>query len=195
VHYTAGAGTAFSLAAARAVPGDGVLSFVARLLLDGAGALFGAYLLLAVGLSVYGRHLRRTAPERAPLAVLPQSWAWSPGSLLPDRRGGESRPWPGLSEPGPVPAPRAPLSPPEPTLPAVPADGLPADGPPPDGLPAQGMPARGMPAPGPRARRGPRPATAHRSSALPPSAWPEPRAQAGLWPASAERVPYPGRLS
>jgi len=62
VHYTAGVGTAFSFAGASLVPGQGVLSTVARLLLDGAGALFGLYLLLAVGLSAYGRRLRRSAP-------------------------------------------------------------------------------------------------------------------------------------
>jgi hypothetical protein len=166
VHYTAGAGSAFSLAAARAVPGDGVLSLSARVLLDAAGGLFGAYLLLAMGLSVYGRYLRRTAPERAPLAVLPQSWAWSPGSPLPERT--RSRPGPAVPPLGP----------------AVPADGpaVPAD------LPAAG-------ALGPRGRRGALPAAVtRRPSALPPSAWPEPRAHAGLWPPTAERVPYPGRL-
>ena len=59
MHYTAGIGTAFSFAGAQLVPGDGLVSTVARLLLDAAGALFGLYLLLAIGLSAYGWVLRR----------------------------------------------------------------------------------------------------------------------------------------
>ena len=62
MHYTAGAGTALSLAGAGLVPGDGLLCTVARLLLDGAGALFGLYLVLALALSAYGWMLRRRAP-------------------------------------------------------------------------------------------------------------------------------------
>jgi hypothetical protein len=64
VHYTAGVGTAFSFAGSSLVPGQGLLSIVARLLLDGAGVLFGLYLLLAVGLSTYGRVLRRRGAGR-----------------------------------------------------------------------------------------------------------------------------------
>ena len=64
MHYTAGVGTAFSFAGASLVPGQGLLSTAARLLLDGAGVLFGLYLLLAVGLSMYGRALRRRRPAR-----------------------------------------------------------------------------------------------------------------------------------
>jgi hypothetical protein len=72
VHYTAGVGTAFSFAGGSLVPGQGLLSTVARLLLDGAGALFGLYLLLAVGLSTYGRALRRRGPGRQVATGLPR---------------------------------------------------------------------------------------------------------------------------
>jgi hypothetical protein len=72
VHYTAGVGTAVSLAGARLVPGHGLLSTIARLLLDGAGALFGLYLVLAVGLSVYGWMVRRRAGGGARPAGLPR---------------------------------------------------------------------------------------------------------------------------
>lgn|GEM_PF-2410144 len=72
MHYTAGVGTAFSLAGARLVPGEGLLSTVARLLLDGAGALFGLYLLLALGLSAYGWLLRRRVDDGARPAGFPR---------------------------------------------------------------------------------------------------------------------------
>ena len=70
MHYTAGVGAVGSFVGARSVPGDGFLPTLARVLLDGAGALFGLYLLLALGLAVYGALLRRfpaaggTAPAR-----------------------------------------------------------------------------------------------------------------------------------
>ena len=84
MHYTAGVGTAFSFAGGSLVPGQGLLSTVARLLLDGAGALFGLYLLLAVGLSTYGRMLRRRLPGRQVATGLPRpAPARLPGPAAP----------------------------------------------------------------------------------------------------------------
>ena len=84
MHYTAGVGTAFSFAGGSLVPGQGLLSTVARLLLDGAGALFGLYLLLAVGLSTYGRMLRRRRPGRQVATGLPRpAPARLPGPAAP----------------------------------------------------------------------------------------------------------------
>lgn len=72
MHYTAGLGAVGSFAGARSLPGDGVLTTLARLLLDCAGALFGLYLLLAVGLAVYGAVARRRARTTAADAIVPR---------------------------------------------------------------------------------------------------------------------------
>lgn len=59
MHYTAGFGALVSFGGARMVDGDGVLPAVARMLLDGAGGLFGVYLLVIFALTVAGAILRR----------------------------------------------------------------------------------------------------------------------------------------
>ena len=61
MHYTAGMGAVGSFTGARALPDAGFLTTLARLLLDGAGALFGLYLLLAAVLAAYGAASRRRA--------------------------------------------------------------------------------------------------------------------------------------
>jgi hypothetical protein len=89
VHYTAGVGTVFSFAGASLVPGQGPLSTLARLLLDGAGALFGLYLLLAFGLALYGRVLRRHRPGHQLATGLPRPVpARLPGPAVPASAGG-----------------------------------------------------------------------------------------------------------
>lgn len=67
MHYTAGLGAVGSFAGARALPDAGFLTTIARVLLDGAGALFGLYLVLAAVLAAYGAVSRRSAarPRRA----------------------------------------------------------------------------------------------------------------------------------
>jgi len=61
VHYSAGLAGLAAVGGAATVPGSGVLWLTARLLLDGAGALFGLYLLtlLTLFLSGYLMRLRR----------------------------------------------------------------------------------------------------------------------------------------
>jgi hypothetical protein len=63
VHYSAGLAGLVAVGGATTLPGGGVLWLTARLLLDGAGALFGLYLLtfLALFLSGYVMRLRRQA--------------------------------------------------------------------------------------------------------------------------------------
>jgi hypothetical protein len=58
VYYSAGVASLAAFGAAVAFPHEGVLWLAARLMLDGAGALFGMYLLVGVGLSVTGRIMR-----------------------------------------------------------------------------------------------------------------------------------------
>ena len=72
MHYTAGVGAVGSFAGARALPGDGFLTTLARLLLEGAGALFGLYLVLALVLAIYGTAVRRRSPA-AELVPRPRS--------------------------------------------------------------------------------------------------------------------------
>ena len=55
VYYSAGVAGLASFGAAQALPHDGPLWLAARLLLDGAGGLFGLYLLAGLGLAVAGR--------------------------------------------------------------------------------------------------------------------------------------------
>jgi hypothetical protein len=58
VHYSAGLAGLTAVAGAAALPGSGVLWLIARLLLDGAGALFGLYLLAILTLFLSGFVLR-----------------------------------------------------------------------------------------------------------------------------------------
>jgi len=55
VYYSAGVAGLGSFGAAQALPDDGPLWLAARLLLDGAGGLFGLYLIAGLGLAVAGR--------------------------------------------------------------------------------------------------------------------------------------------
>jgi hypothetical protein len=66
VHYSAGLAGLAAIGGAATLPGSGVLWLTARLLLDGAGALFGLYLLILVTLflSGYVMRLRRQASPR-----------------------------------------------------------------------------------------------------------------------------------
>ena len=61
MHYSAGLAGLAAVGGAATLPGSGVLWLTARLLLDGAGALFGLYLLtlLTLFLSGYVMRLRR----------------------------------------------------------------------------------------------------------------------------------------
>ena len=54
MHYSAGLAGLTTAAAATALPAGSGLFLVARLLLDGAGALFGLYLVTFVALSMSG---------------------------------------------------------------------------------------------------------------------------------------------
>ena len=68
MHYSAGLAGLTAIGGAAALPGSGVLWLAARLLLDGAGALFGVYLLtiLTLFLSGYVMRLRRSPRGREP---------------------------------------------------------------------------------------------------------------------------------
>ena len=68
MHYSAGLAGLTAVGGAAALPGSGVLWLAARLLLDGAGALFGVYLLtvLTLFLSGYVMRLRRSHGGRGP---------------------------------------------------------------------------------------------------------------------------------
>ena len=68
VHYSAGLVGLGAIGGAATLPGSGVLWLMARLLLDGAGALFGLYLLtlLTLFLSGYVMRLRRAAHSHDP---------------------------------------------------------------------------------------------------------------------------------
>jgi hypothetical protein len=57
VYYSAGVAGLASFGAASALPDDGPLWLVARLLLDGAGGLFGLYLLAGLGMAIAGRFM------------------------------------------------------------------------------------------------------------------------------------------
>jgi len=58
MYYSAGVASLGTFGAAVALPHEGVLWLTSRLMLDGAGGLFGLYLLAGVGLSLTGRVLR-----------------------------------------------------------------------------------------------------------------------------------------
>jgi hypothetical protein len=68
VYYSAGVAGLASFGATQALPDDGPLWLVARLLLDGAGCLFGLYLLAGLGLALAGQFIH---DDRAPMAGLP----------------------------------------------------------------------------------------------------------------------------
>jgi hypothetical protein len=70
VHYSAGLAGVAAVGGAATLPGSGVLWLTARLLLDGAGALFGLYLLtlITLFLSGYVTRLRRRASRHEPAA-------------------------------------------------------------------------------------------------------------------------------
>jgi hypothetical protein len=58
VYYSAGLAGLSAFGATAAIPHNGALWLVARLLLDTAGGFFGLYLLGALGLSAVGRAMR-----------------------------------------------------------------------------------------------------------------------------------------
>lgn len=66
MYYSAGVAGLTAFGAAQALPGEGPLWLVARLLLDGAGCLFGLYLLVGFGLTVAGHVMRAVAGDSAP---------------------------------------------------------------------------------------------------------------------------------
>ena len=57
-HFAAGVTSMAAFGAAAALPSDGTLWVAARLLFDGAGALFGLYLLIGLGLVLVGAAMR-----------------------------------------------------------------------------------------------------------------------------------------
>jgi hypothetical protein len=66
VHYSAGLAGLTAIGGAAVLPGGGALWLAARLLLDGAGALFGLYLLIVLTLFLSGCVLRwRRGPASA----------------------------------------------------------------------------------------------------------------------------------
>lgn len=70
MYYSAGVANLAAASAAVALPHEGVLWLTARLMLDGAGGLFGMYLLAVVGLSLTGHVMRiRSKQRQARLAV------------------------------------------------------------------------------------------------------------------------------
>ena len=58
MYYSAGVAGLAAFGAAQALPHEGPLWLAARLLLDGAGGLFGLYLLTGLGLTVAGHVMR-----------------------------------------------------------------------------------------------------------------------------------------
>lgn len=54
MYFSAGVAGLAAFGAGQALPGEGPLWLAARLLFDGAGGLFGLYLLAGLGLSVAG---------------------------------------------------------------------------------------------------------------------------------------------
>lgn len=73
MYFSAGVASLTGFGAAVALPHEGLLWLVARLMLDCAGALFGAYLLAALGLSLTGHVMRArnriAAPARDQITV------------------------------------------------------------------------------------------------------------------------------
>jgi hypothetical protein len=66
MYYSAGVAGLASFGAAQALPHEGPLWLAARLLLDGAGGLFGLYLLTGLGLTVAGHIMRSGGGGAAP---------------------------------------------------------------------------------------------------------------------------------
>ena len=58
MHYSAGLASLTAVGGATSLPGHGGLWLAARLLLDGAGALFGLYLLITLSLLLAGHVMR-----------------------------------------------------------------------------------------------------------------------------------------
>ena len=75
MHYSAGVAGPASFGAAQALPHDGPLWLAARLLLDGAGGLFGLYLLAGLGLAVAGRVMMDGGADGRPRIALPAGGA------------------------------------------------------------------------------------------------------------------------
>jgi hypothetical protein len=73
VHYSAGFGAFASFAAAGQLPQDDPLWWVARLLLDLAGALFGVFLLVALLVLLSGMRLRQHDRAQAARVVARRS--------------------------------------------------------------------------------------------------------------------------
>jgi hypothetical protein len=70
VHYSAGLAGLTAVGGAAVLPGSGALWLTSRLLLDGAGALFGFYLLTILALFMSGYVMRlRQGPAVADRAV------------------------------------------------------------------------------------------------------------------------------
>jgi hypothetical protein len=70
VHYSAGLAGLTAVGGAAVLPGSGALWLTSRLLLDGAGALFGLYLLTILALFLSGYVMRlRQGPAVADRAV------------------------------------------------------------------------------------------------------------------------------
>jgi len=65
VHYTSGFATASFLGGAASLPAHGAFWLAARLLLDGAGALFGLYLVITLGL-LCASYVMRSGRDVAP---------------------------------------------------------------------------------------------------------------------------------
>jgi hypothetical protein len=66
MYYSAGVVSVSAFGTAVVLPHEGVLWLIARLMLDGAGALFGLYLVIGVVLSMVGGVVRLYARRPAP---------------------------------------------------------------------------------------------------------------------------------
>jgi hypothetical protein len=71
VYYSAGVAGLASFGAAQALPQGGPLWLVARLTLDGAGGLFGLYMLIGFGLTIAGHAMRGTRRQTPPIERRP----------------------------------------------------------------------------------------------------------------------------
>jgi Fe2+ transport system protein B len=70
VYYSAALAALTSFASAASLPKQGAFWWVARILLDGAGAAFGLYLIVAVALSLVGVVMRARHRDGAHHAVV-----------------------------------------------------------------------------------------------------------------------------
>jgi hypothetical protein len=70
VYFSAGVAGLAAFGAGQALPNEGPLWLVARLLFDGAGGLFGLYLLAGLGLSVVG-YVARAGQDEDPAGRRP----------------------------------------------------------------------------------------------------------------------------